>query len=1068
LLVYGSSKPDWDDVVFSTGIDAAIVDKIKDSTLTPRFDQKYIENTFDGTPLILKVHPITLEGKRVADLLEITGFDKDKASFTFQSRITNPDIFAGNKSSTMVNTAALFSGSTRLNMASGSVTFVSKTLAKEMLKRGHLDDPAAGVNDYTTSAGEGFDYKDKSVIFRLSINADGVDFTGMEDAAGNILGKATVTDTLPAGWEFVDIVSGSAYLIFKGEKSGNTVKATGAPLDPGTLTGFKAAFNAAERKATFTFDALDQPYVILLKAKPDNDALAGYFDGNKTTTRRNDLSLKTENWTPGVSTHRDVTIVSRILDKTLETPEDGVLEDGELKWIVEYRPYDLPGGGTRLIDKLPEGLELRTDSGGALLLDGNITAHELTLNSDGSYSEGDEVTLIIGENITYNNAERELTFYIPDQSKAYRFTYLTDITGESGELTNRVVLCGKTEEQEKKSESYVITERDGWATMLRNGWIEIKKVDGSTGEFLKGAEFTLYSSDGETVLRKGFTGADGTLKFKVIPDGEYILKETAVPDGYSLESVSHFLIVTTTGDEVVASIDGREGEGSNLITIYNHLEGTVGNLTIKKTVAGNGADETKAFEFTVSFKLPPGTAPDTLYSYVGEGVPGGQIKSGDTLSLAHGQSITITGLPKGTEYTVSEGDYRLEGYVTAADGDETGTIVADETAEVNYTNTRNVGSLTISKTVAGNAGDEEKEFEFTVTFDPPEGMSSTYPYTGFGLPDGTITSGDTLSLVHGQSITITDLPAGTGYTVSEGDYRLEGYVTAADGDETGIIVTDETEEVNYTNTRNVGSLTVSKTVAGNAGDEEKEFAFILTFDPSEGMPDSYPYSGEGISAGAVITSGDTITLAHGQSITITEIPEGTEYGVTEVDYTDEGYVTTAAGTTGVITAGDDDDGLPEYFAEFTNTRNEGHLVIRKTVAGALGDKERPFTFVVYFEASGGYRYWGSKTGTIESGQAITLKHGEHIVIEGLLAGTSYRVTEVEANQEGYCTTYTGIVGEITTSGRTADFVNTKIDLPRTGAGGLNTIWGMLLLSSLFLLFTAGGLFLVFPDRRSGQ
>ncbi len=940
LLVYGSSTSGFS-LSGSTGFPGGLDPQM----LTPRYDQKYIDETFIGTDLTLKIHPITQGGERVADLLEITGFGNNEASFTFQSRITNPGIFAGNKSSTLRNTAVLFSGSTRLNTASGSVTFTSNTLAKEMLKRGHLDDPSSGVNDYTTSAGEGFDYKDKSVIFRLSINADGIDFTGMEDAAGNILGKATVTDTLPADWEFVNIADGSKYLIFAGEKSGSTVKATGAPLVPDSSVGFNAIFGesvSGQATATFTFEKLDQPYVILVKAKPSDTILAEYFSKNATWNGRNTLSLKAENWTPGVSVYRDVTIVSKYLDKTLAFPEAGVL-----KWILEYHPYDLPGGGTKLFDELPEGVELRTDSGGTLLLDGNITAHELILQSDGSYSEGDEVTLIIGENITYDNAKRELTFYIPDQSKAYRFTYLTDITGEPGEITNKVVLWGETDEQGNTDKNYTITQNDGWAAMERNGWIEIKKVDGSTGEFLEKAEFTLYTSDGETVLRKGFTGADGTLKFKVIPDGEYILRETSPPDGYTAEDREHRLSVKTSEGVVFASIDGRGGADANKITIKNYREGTAGNLTITKVTAGNGADMTGGFDFTVTFK---GTMDS--YDYFGSGgVPDGTISSGGTVTLAHGQSITITGLPKGTEYTVSEGDYRWEGYVTATDGGETGAIIADETAEVTFTNTRNVGSLTISKAVAGNGADKMKGFEFTVTFDPPEEM-----------------------------------------------------------------------------------------------------------------PDSYPCSGAGIPAGAVITSGDIITLAHGQSITITEIPEGTKYRVTEVDYSDEGYITAVAGASGVITVGDDDE-PPEYFAEFTNTRNVGPLVIRKTVAGALGDKERPFTFIVYFEASGGYRYWGSKTGTIESGQAVTLKHGEYIVIEGLLAGTSYRVTEVEANREGYCTTCSGIVGEITTSGRTADFVNTKVDLPRTGANGLNTTWGMLLLGALLVLFTAGGPYLLFRYRR---
>ena len=139
-------------------------------------------------------------------------------------------------------------------------------------------------------------------------------------------------------------------------------------------------------------------------------------------------------------------------------------------------------------------------------------------------------------------------------------------------------------------------------------------------------------------------------------------------------------------------------------------------------------------------------------------------------------------------------------------------------------------------------------------------------------------------------------------------------------------------------------------------------------------------------------------------------------------------------------------------------------MIKKTVGGALGDRDRDFTFVVELEVSGNYRYWGSKTGTIESGQAIALKHGEYIVIEGIPVDTAYRVTEVEANRDGYCTTSTGAVGRMGEGGRAADFVNTKIDLPRTESGGMPAVWGLLLGSALLLL--SMGLFEAFRNRRS--
>lgn len=65
------------------------------------------------------------------------------------------------------------------------------------------------------------------------------------------------------------------------------------------------------------------------------------------------------------------------------------------------------------------------------------------------------------------------------------------------------------------------------------------------------------------------------------------------------------------------------------------------------------------------------------------------------------------------------------------------------------------GSLTISKTVSGSGFDPAKTFEITVVFSAPV----TY--------NGTTSTTHTFNLAHGQSVTITDIPELTEYTVSE-------------------------------------------------------------------------------------------------------------------------------------------------------------------------------------------------------------------------------------------------------------------------------------------------------------
>jgi uncharacterized surface anchored protein len=396
----------------------------------------------------------------------------------------------------------------------------------------------------------------------------------------------------------------------------------------------------------------------------------------------------------------------------------------------------------------------------------------MTLNADGSYTTGSEVALKVGENLFYDNATRILTFLIPDSAKAYRVSYLTDVTGGPGTVSNKVLLYGDSAKQEETAQPYVITDADGEATLQRNGWIVVTKTDG-TGSPLAGAEISLFASDNQTIIRKGVTGSDGTVEFRAIPDGEYVLRETAAPTGYTLENRTHSLKVTTTGGTVVSSIDGKTGKDANAITIKNYLEGTVGNLTISKMVTGNNADQTKKFNFTVTF-----TNANDTYFYTGHGVPDGTIKSGDTISLAHGQSITIMGLPVGASYEVTEDQTSAQGYSIESVG-SSGTISSaqDRTAAfVNIKLPNPTGTLTINKTVTGQGADFNKKFDFTVTF---TNAPDSYPFTGAAT--GTLRSGDTVSLADGESIMITGLPEGSQYTVSEADYTGDGYTSSSEG-----------------------------------------------------------------------------------------------------------------------------------------------------------------------------------------------------------------------------------------------------------------------------------------------
>lgn len=103
------------------------------------------------------------------------------------------------------------------------------------------------------------------------------------------------------------------------------------------------------------------------------------------------------------------------------------------------------------------------------------------------------------------------------------------------------------------------------------------------------------------------------------------------------------------------------------------------------------------------------------------------------------------------------------------------------------------GNLTVSKTVAGNAGDTSKEFHFTVKLD----TSVNGTYGDMSFTDGTAL----LTLKHNEKKTAIGLPAGVHYEVTEAEANQNGYTTTAEN-ASGIIVKDTTVVASFTNNKN--------------------------------------------------------------------------------------------------------------------------------------------------------------------------------------------------------------------------------------------------------------------------
>lgn len=498
--------------------------------------------------------------------------------------------------------------------------------------------------------------------------------------------------------------------------------------------------------------------------------------------------------------------------------------------------------------------------------------------------------------------------------------------------------------------------------------------------------------------------------------------------------------------------------------------------------------------------------------------------------------------PNQLTYTVEELDVNTEDFTTTVNGVEgtrigSQSFIKGQTAQVTFVNTAiaKVADLTISKTVVGEKGDPNIDWVFTVTLTDSEDkpLEDSYSYVG-GAGSGTIQNGSgSITLKHGQSITIKDLPIGTKYKVVEEKADQYGYRTTvngvAGGTAEGELVRGSNAVLKYVNRNPRGGVTISKKVVSLVEDDKKEtFTFTITVAPPSGKTwdqvdkdngwtvDSKPVkyylikstvdangnSGAKMTEETVVLTKEndvftgTVELQDGWEAHFDPFPDGLQVNVTEeitkdvekkynsslvvnmTQYYDE------PGKKPVVTNGVQapviigDDNLL-YTFEFCNSRKPVDLEIQKIVTGNTGDRQEDFTFTVTLTDNEGkplaesYTYTGpggADSGTIQSGDSITLKHGQSITIKGLPAGAKYVILENGA--ENYETTITVGKNALKVIGRTAtgvlddDKTTVTYVNKRTGIIPTNATTELAWLIPVLLACSAG--FIWFFGRKRGR
>ena len=400
---------------------------------------------------------------------------------------------------------------------------------------------------------------------------------------------------------------------------------------------------------------------------------------------------------------------------------------------------------------------------------------------------------------------------------------------------------------------------------------------------------------------------------------------TIVEDDYSedgFEAVTGTIKGSVTGTRSSAeAVTSNDLNNVNLETARNNytLRGT---LNISKLVNGNMAQKVISDNtvFTIQVKLwgdawkkTDGGATKTTYS----GVEFNHADGIGTFTLHGSESKSISGIPHGTRYQVSEvysDSASKDGFVTTilingvVEKDNTSTINGRGDNNVTITNTKDMfGGLRLRKVTAGSDPDKKTWFAMQVELSDKtisgqygdvnfQNGISTKPigttdvdYTNGKVPDGYF------KITKDKDLYVLGLPAGITYTVREDSYsgtydsqtgvNTSGTIMALAGsasDVTPALIDSDNKaasnQVTWTNIRNrTGKLVVKKLLEGNPINPDQSFNITITMHQKDGSVLTGTYDGVSFDSNGVAN----VSLKAGEERTITGLPLNATFTVVE-------------------------------------------------------------------------------------------------------------------------------------------------------------------------------------------
>ena len=456
----------------------------------------------------------------------------------------------------------------------------------------------------------------------------------------------------------------------------------------------------------------------------------------------------------------------------------------------------------------------------------------------------------------------------------------------------------------------------------------------------------------------------------------------ALPDGYVWKDPKFTIGSTATtsltiGDQTTTKVDLLNTVGVGVAD---------NGFQVVKNASGAEGAAAKKFSFSYTCTLPDNTEKSGRIADVpGDGTP-----------VASPEEFPVGTKCKVTEDTAGAG---IDGYTLDPAGHDTQSVmigrVSAPTVTATFTNTytRDVGRFSVTKTVAGDAGGDAPS---TYTFDYTCEAGGKDPITG------------TIVVGKGETKNSGEIPVGYSCSVKEhvdkdqaGTAYVEGYtldvttgadVTIAKGAVSNIDVTN-------TYTRDTGRFSVTKKVAGDAGDKAPA---SYTFDYTCKADGKDPMTG-------------TIVVGKGETKESGEIPVG--YLCTVKEHVDKDQAGTAylEGYTLDVVASPDvtiaKGAVPNIDVTNTYTLNKGTFSVKKVVAGATFTGADN-TFTVQYTCT---HNSVALTDEQKAGSLTLTGNGTAVTSPSLPFGTSCTIEETKssAQRAGYAVATDYTAGQVT-------------------------------------------------------